>query len=479
MAKFARWGRSRPHVVLAGALAAVVLALSGMGYATAFHYGGQINHVNAFDGLTERPAEGGGTNILVVGSDDRSELSDEQQRTLHVGSDTGPKSTDTMVLLHLSSDGSIGAVSIPRDSYVELPAHTDSDGVPVPAAMGKISSALAAGGAPLVVNTVERATGVRIDHYAEVDFAGFSDVVSALEGVDVCTPSPLADGLSGLDIPAGRSTLDGPAALAFVRARSVDPTDDFGRMRRQQAFLASAFKRATSPGVLLNPAKFTDVTNALFGSLTTDPGLDTAGLFDLSQRARTTSPDKVTFQTIPVSSEQTIDGVGSVLTWDARAGALFDAMQSDTPLPLPDVAAGKPTPVEIPTSKIDVQLVNASGDKDLLSRAGDDFDAAGYIVNSRYDNGGDPPQSATTIFYDPTYDSALDTVKASLPGAAAKPLVGLGGTYRIQLGADYRGLQPVVSLASGPDAVGTTTDKQSAAVAGAGVRTAADDICGQ
>ena len=345
--------------------------------------------------------------------------------------------------------------------------------------MGKIGSALAAGGAPLVVNTVEKATGVRIDHYAEVDFEGLLQCGVGAQKASTSVPLPHSPtACRGSTSRPAAARWMALAALAFVRARSVDPTDDFGRMRRQQAFLASAFKRATSPGVLLNPAKFTDVTNALFGSLTTDPGLDTAGLFDLSQRARTTSPDKVTFQTVPVSSEQTIDGIGSVLTWDARAGALFDAMQSDTPLRLPDTAAGADSGGD-PTSKIDVQLVNASGDKDLLGRAGDDFEAAGCIVNSRYDNGGDPPECGTTIFYDRQYDSALDTVKASLPGAAAKPLGGSRRHLPDPIGADYRGLQPVVSLASGPDAAGTTTGQTVGGGRWRGVRTAADDICGQ
>jgi LCP family protein required for cell wall assembly len=139
-----------------------------------------------------------------------------------------------MMLVHIGGDlGTVSVVSIPRDSLVTIPAHTGPDGVAISEHQGKINSAFATGGPAVTVQTVELATGLTVDHYVEVNFAGFLSMVDAVGGVDVCLETALQDELSGLDLPAGRQTISGPQALAYVRARYID--NDFGRSERQQS----------------------------------------------------------------------------------------------------------------------------------------------------------------------------------------------------------------------------------------------------
>ena len=274
--------RRRPLLAAAALGSAGVLLFSGLSYAAVTHYGGQMRHADVFAGITERPADDAGVNVLIVGSDDRSALSEDELLALHLGVDDFGRNTDTMLFVHLSTDGSIDVVSLPRDSAVTVPAHIDSDGVEHDESVAKLNSAYGSGGPTLLIETVEDATGVRVDHYAEVDFTGFLDIVDAVGGVTVCVPEAIRDKNSGLDIPAGRSVLASDQALAFVRARAFDPTADLGRMGRQQAFGSAMFSQLTSPSMLLNPGRFSAVLATVLASVTTDPGLTTTRARELS-----------------------------------------------------------------------------------------------------------------------------------------------------------------------------------------------------
>lgn len=462
--------------IVAGLASAAVLLASGAGYATAQHYGGQINHLDAFAGLSDRPADDGATNILVVGSDDRSGLTDDQKAELSVGFDDVGRNTDSMMLVHLGSDGSVGVVSIPRDSYVEIPGYSDADGVRHDATKQKINAAYAMGGAPLMVATVEHATGVRIDHYAELNFAGFVDIVSALGGVDVCAPTALKDTNSGLDIPPGRQTLDGRAGLAYVRARYFDPTSDIGRMKRQQAFLGSLFSKAVSPGVVLDPGKFNRFLESVLSSITTDPGLDTGALMALAQRARATSPSSVTFQTVPITGGENVDGVGAVVAWDKpKADWLFSQLRTEGALGDQPAAPAAPV-VERAPADIEVQVYNGSGEVGSGSTAVADLTAAGYNVQGTAQPADGDVVAGTVIEYDPSYDISLRTLQASLPGATTKAMPGIGGVFRVVVGSTYAGVTPV-TVAPPTVPASESPDPDVAPTLGPRPHTAADNIC--
>ena len=161
----------------------------------------------------------------------------------------------------LGSDTQPTMVSIPRDSYVPIPGH-DKD---------KINAAFAIGGAPLLTQTVEQATGLRLDHYAEIGFGGFAALVDGLGGVTVCITAPIDDPLAGIDLPAGCRKLDGRNALGYVRTRDT-PRADLDRMVNQRQFMSALLQRASSPAVWLNPWRWYSVSRAAVGALTVDQG---------------------------------------------------------------------------------------------------------------------------------------------------------------------------------------------------------------
>jgi len=268
-----------------------------------------------------RPAPGRGSTWLLVGSDSRQGLTVEQQQALATGGDTGNGRTDTMMLVHVPTIGSgtpTTMVSIPRDSYVPIPGY----------GRDKINAAFAIGGAPLLAQTVEQATGLRLDHYAEVGFSGFAELVDALGGITACPTAPMNDPLAGIDLPAGCQKLDGRDALGFVRSRDT-PRADLDRMVNQRQFMAAVLHRAASPAVWLNPWRWYSVAHAMVGALTVDHG-DHA--WDMA-RLGWALHGSTTALTVPIGQFTNSD-VGSVVVWDhEKAAQLFDALAADQPIP--------------------------------------------------------------------------------------------------------------------------------------------------
>jgi LCP family protein required for cell wall assembly len=268
-----------------------------------------------------RPAPGHGTTWLLVGSDSRQGLTAEQQQALATGGDTGNGRTDTILVVHVPAFGSgtpTTMVSIPRDSYVPIPGY----------GRDKINAAFAMGGAPLLTQTVEQATGLRLDHYIEIGFSGFTTVVDGLGGVTICPTAPVDDPLAGVNLPAGCQKLDGRDALGYVRSRAT-PRADLDRMVDQRRFMSALLHRAASPAVWLNPWRWYSVPHAVLDALTIDHG---DHVWDLA-RLGWALHGSVTTLTVPIG-ELTGSDSGSVVVWDhEKAAALFDALAADQPVP--------------------------------------------------------------------------------------------------------------------------------------------------
>ena len=288
-----------------------------------------LHRIPALADYADRPASGAGTTWLLVGSDSRQHLTPEQQANLATGGDVGNGRTDTILLVHIPAPWSstrTTMVSIPRDSYVEIPDY-GSD---------KINAAFAVGGAALLAQTVEQATGLRIDHYAEIGFDGFAEMVDAVGGVRMCPAEPISDPLAGIDLPAGCQKLDGRSALGYVRTRAT-PRADLDRMLNQRAFMSALLHRAASPAVLLNPLRWYPMAHAATGAVAVDEG---DHIWDLARLGWALRGDVVT-TTVPIGEFSGGDS-GSVVVWnDDAAGQLFDALRSDDPVP-PDVIDAEP-----------------------------------------------------------------------------------------------------------------------------------------
>ena len=274
----------------------------------------RLNRVEALPAESSTSTEG--TNWLIVGSDSRAGLTPEEEKELATGGDVGQR-TDTIMLLHSGSDGAT-LVSIPRDSYVAIPEH----------GRNKLNAAYAFGGAPLLISTVEQATGLHIDHYAEIGFGGFVGAVDAVGGVDMCVPEAIKDPKAALNIEAGCQELDGATALGYVRTRAT-ARSDFDRVERQRAFLSALVQRATDPTTLLNPFRVVPLTSAVSSAITVDENDHVWNLLGLGLAMRSVSAGEGVTTTVPIGGTPTIGGQ-SVVQWDKkRATALFDALAND------------------------------------------------------------------------------------------------------------------------------------------------------
>ncbi|PIE21725.1 MAG: LytR family transcriptional regulator [Arachnia propionica] len=253
---------------------------------------------------------------LLVGSDSRENLSAEDQSRLGTGSIEGRR-TDTMLLLYQPPTGPVTLISLPRDSYLEIPGHGKS----------KLNAAYAWGGAPLLIETIELNTGVKIDDYLEVGFLGVVDLVDAVGGVEVCPEKPMQDRDSHLDIPAGCQQLDGVTALAYVRMRKADPRGDLGRMERQREIIHKVATATLSPLTFINPLRYWSINGAASKSLThsTETGPIEAAQTALGfVKFATGGGISVT---VPVADANARTPAGSSMIWDKEeAQRLFTAV---------------------------------------------------------------------------------------------------------------------------------------------------------
>lgn len=325
------------RIITSLSLGVVILAsLSWLGLG---QVSGQISRIDVFGNLSDRPEKTSrALNYLVVGSDSREGLTKEEIRKLRVGSTAvaaGGRS-DTMFLIHISKKRDAAfIVSLPRDTLVQVPAHKSQDGTTdIPERPGKLNASFAYGGAPLLIETIEAKTNLKIDHYVEVNFAGFTRVVDALGGIEVCTDVDIDDPKSHLVLSAGTHTLNGLEALKYVRTRGYDGRGDIGRMERQQKFVGSVLRKATSSGVLLNPIKLANFYNATISTVKMDSGVSKNDLLNLAKQMRNLSSGNVRTLTVPLSDPNgRHPDVGSVVIWDELLAAdLWTRIRDDKTL---------------------------------------------------------------------------------------------------------------------------------------------------
>jgi len=314
----------------------VVLALIATGIYSWFWASGKITHVGALTSYSSRPAQGAGTNWLLAGSDGRSTLTPAQEAEFHTGSVSaiaGSRS-DTIMILHYGSTGP-DLISIPRDSYVTIPAYTDSKGVAHAASQNKINAAYDLGGPLLLVQTVEENFGIRIDHYLEIGFLGIVNMVNEAGGVHMCLSAAIHDSYSGANLSAGCQTLNGTQALAYVRSRYSLPNSDISRMSDQQQFIKALVQAADRPGIYLNPFGFYPFLGAVLDSVAADNGTGLSDLLDMAWHCRPLASSGGTTGTMPIANESyDVSGIGDAVQIDkTKAAEVIAAINQDKAIP--------------------------------------------------------------------------------------------------------------------------------------------------
>ncbi|WP_396446082.1 LCP family protein [Actinomadura sp.] len=307
-----RW----PRVL--GAVAVVLLLIVVGGY---FYLDSRLKRESVLVDYPGRVADTPGTNWLIVGSDSREGLSKADRKRLATGFARGRR-TDSMMLLHYGSGGT-SLISLPRDSYLPIPGRGSN----------KLNAAFAFGGPKLLVQTVEKATGVHIDHYAEIGFGGFVGVVDAVGGVDICVKDDIKDPKAGLNLKAGCQTLDGGQALGYVRTRAFARAD-LERVEHQRQFFAALMKKATSPGTMFNPFRSVPLAMNATSNFLVDENDHLYDLVRMMWAMKGVSGGGGVTTTVPIGGGGSSATAGSYITWDkAKAAKLFDALKQDRPIP--------------------------------------------------------------------------------------------------------------------------------------------------
>ncbi len=361
---------TRVFQALIGLLVLAVVA-TGVGYVYLRVQLGKIKRVTIPTLAEDVP--GNVMNVLLVGSDSRSNVTGDLVDA--TGKDKeGDRSglSDTMMVLHIDPKTEQAAIlSIPRDLYVQIPGEKGRD---------RINSAFAVGGPSLLIQTIQDVLGIQINHYAEVDFEGFKNIVDTVGGLNVYLAAPARDKMTGLDQPeAGCVKLDGFQALAYVRSRYYesleagrwvsDPTSDIGRISRQQDFIRRMMKKAVSQG-LTNPLTLNRLIGIGVNNLTIDGTMSTKDMVTVARRFRSLDPNKVDMQTLPTTDYVTPGGAYVLLLNENAAQPLIDHIN------------GKPAPEppKLQPAEVQVRVLNGNGVAGAASRAGLALTNAGFAV---------------------------------------------------------------------------------------------------
>ena len=406
------------------------------------------------------------TNILIMGSDSRAGSNGSY------GNVDGARS-DTTLLVHVYKGREAATVvSIPRDSFVEIAGCKMLNGENSLPYETKFNAAFAIGGPICTVKSVEKLTKVRINNFVVVDFEAFKKVVDAIGGVEVCLTSPAYDpvvpgrGGSGLNLPAGYSTISGEQALAFVRAReSLGDGSDLSRITRQQEFIASMIRGMTDKGLLTNPAMIYRVLSAVTSSITTNPEFATiASLQDFALSLGSLKPSKINFVTTPYE----MVGKGNV-GWTSEAEELWAAIRMDKPWPpvtpsptssATSQATATPSSTSIAPGDISFSVLNATSTVGLATKASNELKAKGYDVIKV----GNSTQrlTASEILYKSANLAAatalskeIGVAKLTLDETLASPMVLLVGTDWKNGSANQKPASPSASVSPTPSSTPT------------------------
>jgi LCP family protein required for cell wall assembly len=458
-------GRTRRHSPLVSALrvsgaflSVLVLVASGILWFLYRDFSTKVDRVDAI-GSTVDDVDGKDMNILLVGSDDRTNATPAELQELNTTSQV-TNSTDTMILVHIPADGrKATAVSFPRDSWVTIPGcgqHKLNSAYINGATNCNTAPANADRGRQKLVQTISELSGVHIDHYVEVDLLGFYRISKAVGGVEVCLTKAQKEPDSGIDLPAGKSTIEGKTALAFVRQRKELPRGDLDRIVRQQYFISAMFRKVTSLGVLTNPIKLKRLLDAVGSSMRMDDSLDP---LQLAAQLRGLAAGNVTFTTIPTEGIGTRgNGQSVVLVDEAAIPPFFTALINPPKPKAPVKAAAK--------ADTTVTVYNGSGRGGLAATAAGQLKAAGFQVAGT-GNADRKDYARSEIRYGADGEAQARAVLAVVPGAKLVQQSGVSGGVQLVLGRDF--------TAVGAKAPATT--KAPAATPSGSSRTAADAGC--
>jgi LCP family protein required for cell wall assembly len=406
-------------------LVVLVFVVAGAGAVYAYHYADRLVAKGKRPVANLTPVGSGQPmNILLVGSDSRAGLSRRQLGRIQTVEVPGRR-TDTIMILHVSPrrDKAV-LVSLPRDLRTEIDGHAS-----------KINAAFALGGPDLLVKTVERTTGLPINHYAEIDFAGFLEVVDALGGITLCnhTGHRLDDRYANLHMAPGCKDMRGVQALAFVRARHVD--SDFGRIGRQQEFMRALLAKLERKGNLVDLPKLMGIADVATDHIKTDRTLSTGTAIGLARRLRKLDPGSIDMRVYPsVAAPPRCAGCAAFVDPLPEAHILMRALARDA-AQLPPV--GLPGGKGVSLAATSVTVLNGGGVQGAASRAAADLRRLGVRVAGT-GNAAKPTGRASTLAYPPDLERQARLLDAVLDGRVELVRADHPGDLVLTVGSGFR-----------------------------------------
>ncbi|WP_132879495.1 LCP family protein [Tamaricihabitans halophyticus] len=438
-------------------VSALIMTVTGYAWATlnGLTDGMTLADVIGSEGGGEMPADGA-IDILLVGMDSRTDaqgnpLPEKVLRELRAGVSDGETNTDTLILVHIPNDGSKAtAISLPRDTYVDIPGYgqhklnsayarakatarneLQQEGV---ADSSELEVRSNQEGAKNLIGTVEQLTGTTIDHYAEVNLLGFSEITKAVGGVEVCLNEPVQEEYSGANFQAGVQTISGAKALSFVRQRHGLPRGDLDRIVRQQVFMAGLAQRILSAGTLADQGKLNELIEAMKKSVVLDQGWDILGF---AQRMRGLTGGQIEFDTIPIENMELYtpeDGVALEVD-PARVQEFVSGLTGE---PKPDNNGGGQSDSDADNSAITVDVFNASGETALAATVSEALTSDGFGTGI---TGNAESRTSTVVRHPPGEEANAEQVVGQLGSpATAEPDPNVpSGHVSVLLGTDYQG----------------------------------------
>lgn len=404
----------------------VVLAL-GLSYAG---YGGFIlkkfdtvfkdNTDETLEGLAST-APGQPMNILVIGSDRRDVVSEEERNLPQFNKSSSGKRADTIILLHVSKEKKAVMVSFPRDLRVEIPGYGKN----------KINAAYSFGGRQLLLDTVLKFTGLEIHHVVDINFVSFRAIVDAVGGVDIYVNRAINDKKSGLKIPGpGCWTMKGQTALSYVRARYFDPRADLGRIDRQQQFMRALLRKVKSIGFLLDLPSVNQLADSLVNGFKVSKDVDFGLARSVAAKLASAGDRNIDFRIVP-SDPRFINRTSYVIARPEQTRRLFDAIAADAPIPRVGLtAASVPKPKDVL-----LDVYNGTKKTGLASKEAARLHQKGF--RTRYVQTADKRYSITTIVYQPEAELKAKLVQRLYPGSIIVPAtIESFADLKLYLGAD-------------------------------------------
>jgi LCP family protein required for cell wall assembly len=462
---------TRRRRVLVGLGAFVLVGALGLGAAW-WRLEGNISRLDVSKDLGTRPtAATGPLNVLLIGSDNRAGEGVPDASLI-----SGARS-DTTLIAHVSADREhVTMVSVPRDSMVPAPPNCRNSTPKHQWVVQQWNAMFSLGGPACLITTIEGNTGLRMDHFAVVDFRGFRSMVDALGGVPICAPEAIDDPKAKLKLSAGRHVLDGAQALGYVRTRkTLGDGSDLGRIARQQAFLSSVVQEATRTSLLVRPDKLFGFLDAATRSLTTDEQFDLGTMKDLAASVKDIGIKNIQFITVPV---QEYPADPNRVEWAPSAEVLWQTLRDDGVVGEKPTAtaSGSAAPLTVSPTQVQVDVVNATGVQGLATQVAAALQVQGF-PRPRTSSSTDRP-AGVVVEYGAGQQEAARTVAAAFEGARLREDAAVTSGVRVVVGAGAPAVQEIPNrTGSSPVPSPTVTAPTPSPTPTLTARTADQDIC--